>query len=328
LNNTYAHYFGFTEEEVTDIFKQTGLSHNLAEVKAWYNGYKVGDVILYNPWSIMSCVKNKGALRPYWVDTADNHLIEDCLMNASEAIKQDLKRLLEGVGLEVIIQPHVTFDHLTEDSTALWSLLLFAGYLRLDQTMRQDNFGQIVCQVSIPNKEVLQLLLGFVTRWFAVKSNQSVYKAQYLEDLLGGKVEAFTKALKAYLTSASFHDTGEKSEMFYHGFVLALVAQLRETHHVLSNRESGLGRYDVAMIPKTVNDGALAVLLEFKRVSNHDNLELAAQSALQQIDFKAYDDALKPYQHVQKILRVGMAFSGKEVLAIHDYLIDVKMEQT
>jgi hypothetical protein len=318
LDDTYAPYFGFTEQEVSSVFKTMGLSQNLEKIKAWYNGYKVDDLVIYNPWSIMCCAANKGDLRPYWVETANSRLIEESLLNASSEIKEALQDLLEGNSIEVNIKREVTFDCLTNDPIALWSLLLFTGYLRVDaKYTREEETGLIPCKVKVPNKEVMLLFTSFFTAWFAKKSGRFVYSRQHLDDLLACNVEAFTNALKTYLTDASFHDTGKYSEMFYHGFLLAMTTQLKETHHRYSNRESGLGRYDIAIIPRTQQDGDVGVILEFKRVNKTEQLDVSAKTALQQIQHKQYDQELLDYKHIKKILHVGMAFSGKAVASAY-----------
>jgi hypothetical protein len=318
LDNKFAHYFGFTEDEVSRVFALTHLTHDSDHIKAWYNGYIMGDsVVMYNPWSIMSCVQNDGKLQPYWVDSADNSLIKKCLINSSESIKRELKMLLEGKTIQVDVQRHVTFDDLTNSPSALWSLLLYAGYLRVHSVNTESDFMQYDCQVSIPNKEVLKLFNSFIVNWF---NNQlgCIKNAECLQHLLSANVSAFTHDLRSYLISAaSTHDTGNNSELFYHGFLLALVIQLRATHHIRSNRESGFGRYDVIIIPKSAAISDLGIVLEFKRVTDAQQLESTAKKAVQQIDEKQYDHELREQPHIKKILRIGMAFVGKLVISAH-----------
>jgi hypothetical protein len=230
-----------------------------------------------------------------------------------------LKTLLEGNPIAVSIVRHVTFDHLSNDPTALWSLLLFAGYLRIDTMDAEYSLGQLKCQLSIPNQEVMELFVGFFTHWFARHAGRSIYTTQHLDYLLAENVSGFTAELTHYLTHTSFHDTGENTEMFYHGFILAAVSPLKATHTILSNRESGKGRYDVAIIPHSAKQGDLGILLEFKRVKKTEHLEATAKEALQQIHDKQYDHELQQKPHIKKILRIGMAFSGKAVTAAYQY---------
>jgi hypothetical protein len=319
LDNTYAPYFGFTEEEVTHTFTVNGLAHDLEKVKAWYNGYNIGGLVIYNPWSIMNCVDNQGELRAYWVDTADNSLIEKSIVNASTQTKEQLKILLEGKSIQVSIQRHVVFDHLISQSSALWSLLLFAGYLRLDDPHYEYVDGKTLYKVKIPNQEVMYLFFDFLTRWFEDKIGGEDNAIACAKHLLAGDVEGFTRLLKLYLLDASFHDTSNQAEMFYHGFLYALLIQLRNTHQIHSNRESGFGRYDIAICPQTDKQGDLGILLEFKRVKKTEHLEAAAKEALQQIHDKQYDHELQQKLHIKKILRIGMAFSGKAVTAAYQY---------
>ena len=268
----------------------------------------------------MSCIKHEGEIRLYWVDTANNGLVEKSVMNASRDIKHSLKELLEGKSIEADVERHVTFEHLTEDPSALWSLLFFAGYLRVDDMNSDYIEKRQRCKLSLPNEEVTQLFFGFVNRWFNKKVGTAKRATDCLNSLLAGNVSDFTDALGKYLMdAASVHDAGNNAEMFYHGFVLALVIQARNSHNIRSNRGSGKGGYDVAVFPKTVSDGDLGVLLELKRVKETDALEAAAKEALSQIDEKNYDHELKQHAHIHNIVRIGMAFSGRAVLSAYQH---------
>ncbi len=290
LDNEYSSCFGFSEAEMRALFVQQGVSVDFDQVQGWYNGYTSGDAIAYNPWSILSCINRSGRFDVYWVNTGNNNLIKDRIFRAQAGIKAQFEQLMEGTSIQVSINKHLAFDLLEQDETALWSLLLFAGYLKAESVCLSDSTDLYDCQVAIPNNEIQRLYNHFFKEWL---SREFSYQAQYdsfLKHLASGKVALFMRDLSGYLlqSASSFDVTGSaKSEGFYHGFVLALLASLRTTHVIRSNRESGFGRYDLLLVPKNeTND--IGLLLEFKHVKKEEPIEAAARSALGQIQARAY----------------------------------------
>ncbi len=317
LDQGYSSYFGLSDVEVQDLFARQNLSTCLDEVKSWYNGYRIGNLVMYNPWSIISCLSEEGRFDVYWVNTGNNDLIKELLFRSGSGIKSKFERLMQGESFSIPIDKHLSFDLLGRDDNALWSLLLFAGYLKFDSVTFNEYNGLHDCELLIPNKEVHTLYNRFFREWLSSQFDEVDEYDSFLDHLISDNVPCFTQALSCFLLqSASCFDTqfARKSEGFYHGFVLAMLASLARTHCVKSNRESGLGRYDVLIIPK---NGSKAILLEFKQVRKEEALESAAKFALAQIRDQVYHTELLQHPHVQEVVECGIAFSGKFVLAAY-----------
>ena len=315
LRPQYADYFGFTDIEVRHLFEKAELPVSLDDVKNWYNGYQIGPVTLYNPWSIVNCIHNKGAFGLYWVNTSGNELIRELLAASGVAFKSDLKQLLAGQAIRVSINETIVFVDLKSSPTNVWSLLFMAGYLKL--ISREKNTEEPVCELTIPNQEILALYRGLVRSWLG-ESQHLIRYDELLNDLLDGRVDLFEKQLSDILMAmASHHDMAREPEAFYHGFLLGLTASLSPKHYMIkSNRESGLGRYDIAILPK--DNQKMAILLELKSTadSSEAGLTQSAERALQQIKTKQYATECQQagYTHVALI---GIAFCGKAIKIIH-----------
>jgi hypothetical protein len=318
LDEEYSSHFGFSEMEVSSLLKAKDLSTSMEEVRYWYNGYKAGNLVMYNPWSIISCINKSGRFDVYWVNTGNNDLIKQLILSSNDSIKEQFEELMQGEVLTVSVDKHLSFDLLNKYENAFWSLLLFAGYLTWEKSSLSRNSDLYDCVVRIPNNEVQRLYNRFFEEWLLNKfPSQSRYDT-FLNHLLDGKVNEFIRDLSAYLLrSASFFDTTstKQGESFYHGFVLAMLASISNRYYIRSNRESGLGRYDLLLIPK--KEGPKALLLEFKQVNNVTELESAAKLALDQIQNQAYRTELSSYPYVKEVVEVGIVFSGKAVLAAY-----------
>ncbi|WP_419241250.1 AAA family ATPase [Cardinium endosymbiont of Nabis limbatus] len=250
LDEEYSAHFGFSETEVSYLFKEHGLSAAMEEVKSWYNGYRVGNLVMYNPWSIISCINKSGRFDVYWVNTGNNNLIEQKVLTAHSDIKEQFEQLMRGESLDISINKHLAFDILDKDDTSFWSLLLFAGYLTFESSSLSAYTTVYDCRVRLPNYEIWRLYSTFFQEWFI---NQFERKRQYdsfLKHLVAGDVPSFVEQLSSFLRrSVSYFDTqkSNRSEGFYHALVLGMLASLGITHYIRSNRESGLGRYDLAV---------------------------------------------------------------------------------
>jgi hypothetical protein len=326
LDDRYSQYFGFTEEEVAGLFTTAGLAEQQttreapAAIKTWYNGYRFGGSTVYNPWSIISCLDEQGACRPYWINTSDNALLKGLLARADEDVKQQIEELLQGRPIGQLIDPNVVFGDLDKDGMALWSLLLFSGYLTATDP-QYDRQGRVRCQLRIPNLEVLGLYERHVEEWFTDTMGLKGY-SDFLNCLVTGKLEEFEARLSDYLLEAgSYFDGGQlHPEKFYHGLVLGLITGLKETHTIHSNRESGYGRYDVVVLPKGLKPQGSqqrpGILMEFKSAKRPEQLATAAQEALQQIERQRYQTELE--QHgVTQVIKIGLAFCGKQLAISH-----------
>lgn len=315
FNSEFSEHFGFTEVEVDDILQKSQLGERAAAIREWYNGYRIGETTIYNPWSLVNCVYEKGALKSYWVNTSGNDLIKHLLARGDEQIKMDLESLIRGESITALIDENMVFGDLEKNRSALWSLLLFSGYLKVLHT--EQKRGLLQCELVPPNYEVSALFQNVIQGWLAEPIGYEQYLA-FLLSLTEGRVEEFTQRLQRYLveTLSIFDASGQNPEKFYHGFVLGMMVSLSETHEVISNRESGYGRYDVMLIPKDPEQ--LGIILEFKTaLEKKVSLKQAAVQAMQQINSRDYENELRR-RGIERILKMAMAFRGKQVHVLTD----------
>lgn len=317
-SDQYADCFGFTEEEVFKTLDQFGMSDKKQIVKQWYDGFSFGPFKdIYNPWSITNYLKEK-KLRPYWASTSSNGLISKLLQSASANMKTQLEELLNGKQIIVNFDEQIIFGQLEQDENAVWSLLVASGYLKVEEIEYKGMTLEPWYHLAITNLETISMFSNMFKGWFATASAN--YN-EFIKAMLGGNVKAMNLYMNdiALATFSSF-DVGKhfsqrsQPERFYHGFVLGLLVEVRDLYEIRSNRESGYGRYDVMLIPKTKeNDG---IILEFKvKESEEKMLEETVQTALAQIESKKYDaELLELGVSKEHIRHYGFAFEGKKVL--------------
>ena len=317
-SDQYADCFGFTEEEVFKTLDQFGMSDKKQIVKQWYDGFSFGPFKdIYNPWSITNYLKEK-KLRPYWASTSSNGLISKLLQSASANMKTQLEELLNGKQIIVNFDEQIIFGQLEQDENAVWSLLVASGYLKVEEIEYKGMTLEPWYHLAITNLETISMFSNMFKSWFATASAN--YN-EFIKAMLGGNVKAMNLYMNdiALATFSSF-DVGKhfsqrsQLERFYHGFVLGLLVEVRDLYEIRSNRESGYGRYDVMLIPKTKeNDG---IILEFKvKESEEKTLEETVQTALVQIEAKKYDaELLELGVSKEHIRHYGFAFEGKKVL--------------
>jgi len=312
LRKDYAQYFGFTPDEVQKLVLDSGLPIQLDAIQSWYNGYQIGDTVLYNPWSMLCCLKQQGHLQSYWIETGEAGLLGVALRKQSIYVKLQLQQLMEGETIEVKLDYRTSLLDIERNPVAVWTLLVFSGYLNARPTHFGDD-GEITCQVSVPNREVLGAYARFVKNWYENALTDGHYMA-LLDALTHGRVEQFQELLQTYIEqSLSYFDLGKKTpEKIYHVFMLGLLAGLRSEYLIQSNKEAGYGRFDLALVPHDTTK--LGIMMEFKSVEDDDdNLAASAQSALSQIKHHHYTSLL--HQHgIKKQLALGIAFSGKQVI--------------
>ena len=317
-SDQYADCFGFTEEEVFKSLDQFGMSDKKQIVKQWYDGFSFGPFKdIYNPWSITNYLKEK-KLRPYWASTSSNGLISKLLQSASANMKTQLEELLNEKQIIVNFDEQIIFGQLEQDENAVWSLLVASGYLKVEEIEYKGMTLEPWYHLAITNLETISMFSNMFKGWFATASAN--YN-EFIKAMLGGNVKAMNLYMNdiALATFSSF-DVGKhfsqrsQPERFYHGFVLGLLVEVRDLYEIRSNRESGYGRYDVMLIPKTKeNDG---IILEFKvKESEEKTLEETVQTALAQIEAKKYDtELLQLGVSKEHIRHYGFAFEGKKVL--------------
>ena len=302
LNDFYSDCYGLTEKEVEQALKDYDLEYEIQDVKDWYNGYKFGKSEVYNPWSILNFLQSK-ELRAYWVDTSGNDLINDVLKTTNKYTIRALEKLFNGEGLKQNISSTSDLSRLLGEDE-LWELLLFSGYLTVKEKI--GDVHESIYTLRLPNKEVKDLFRKtFLERYFGRGSKL----IDLMEALTENRIEDFEeKFQEILLTSASYHDT--KNEDFYHGLILGMSLYLENQYHISSNKESGLGRYDLVMEPKNKNDKAY--ILEFKVAKSEESLNRESQEAVEQITSKKYDVNLKE-KGIKGIIFVGIAFYAKLV---------------
>ncbi len=316
LRSEYSQYFGFTTEEVALLLQESHLDVTLEAIQTWYNGYQVGNTVVYNPWSIVNCIKRQGVLQPYWVNTSDNALIKELLIQSSTSFKHDFEGLMEGNVVEKFLDENFVFPDLKKNPSVVWSLLWMTGYLKVVSS--EETLQGTLCQLQIPNQEIKNLYRHIIEQWLSNGKGIEWYN-QFLQDLLTGNVTGFEEGLREImLQTASVHDLAREPEAFYQGLMLGLTASLdKKNYEKKSNRESGYGRYDIAIIPKDTQH--LAILLELKSVKlpkkDKENdldelLQKEARLALAQIEHHDYQAELQQ-RGLQDILNIGLAFCGK-----------------
>ena len=301
LENEYSEFFGFNQDEVEETLEYFDVKYELFDVKAWYDGYKFGDSDVYNPWSILKFLKSK-KIGSHWIDTSGNFLINQILKNTDSEIMETLEALFNGETVEENISGNSDLSSLLGQEE-IWELLLFSGYLTINEKIGEDY--EDVYSLRLPNREVREF---FRKKFIDVNFGESMFR-KAMEGLKNLKFDIFQKYLQnILLKSTSFMDT--KNESFYHGLVLGMMFYLDNHYYVKSNKESGLGRYDVVIEPKNKNNRGF--ILEFKVVKNEDNLEKVSEEAIEQIIEKKYDIGLRD-RGIKDVTFVGVAFCGKVV---------------
>ena len=299
LNEQYSDFFGFTQSEVEKALKDFNIEYELPDVRSWYDGYKFGNSDVYNPWSILNFLTDK-KLIPYWIDTSDNYLINKTLKNASSDTMEALQKLFSGESVEENISGNSDLSILF-DEEEIWELFLFSGYLTIDEKIGEDY--ENVYALRLPNREVKEF---FKQKFIDMNFGESLFR-NTMEALKKNNIDNFEKYLQnIILKSASYYDG--KNEDFYHGLILGMTLYLDRDYYVNSNRESGLGRYDVIIEPKNKNNRGF--ILEFKVVKDEKDLENTAKEAIEQIINKKYDTSLKE-RGIKDITLIGIAFFGK-----------------
>ena len=306
MDEAYDRYFGFTDEEVSEMLDYYGVAEKESELKEWYDGYLFGNEEIYNPWSVINYISKGCVPQAYWVNTGKNEILEDVLKVADEDITEKLYSLILGDKVLARIDLNDVYG-----PSNIFSLLLVAGYLKTTIKELQAD-GSYLCEVSIPNKEIASVYksevlahlmqIGAVSRTTADKIAESLFLNDYI------KLE---KAIAEYMDKAiSFYDTA--SESFYHGLVLGLMAMMDNQYKIKSNRESGKGRFDICLMPRDNKHPGMIMELKWKKNLDDNELVLLADEAISQIHSMEYDSEMKS-EGIKKILKFGIAFSGKRV---------------
>ena len=310
LSKDYSEYFGLLENEVIEMLEYFDMKYKIEEVREWYNGYIFGESKVYNPWSIVNYVREK-EIKAYWANVSGNTLLENMLNHAGESVYDDLKRFTDGESIEKYISDGTTIKSLLNNDDEIWQVLLYSGYLTKDEKQKEIDVTSEytdVYNLRIPNKEIRKYFGNmFLNRFFGTEIKTNIL----IKALENGDIKKFEKTLREIMINMLSHfDLDKEMEKIYQVFMIGLVGFLMGKYEIISNDESGYGRYDLAMIPIKSNEKAY--LMEFKISKTKNEMEKRAQKALKQIDEKKYDTKLKA-RGIKNILKIGITFHGKEV---------------
>ena len=318
-DDIYSDCCGFTEQEVKDALKCQNID-DMKEVKEMYDGFIIGhQKDIYNPWSIVNYLRER-QLVSYWILTSSNKLIGDIIRRHPFEKKYEIEELMEGKPVHKVINENITFQFLDGDENSLWSLLLSVGYIKAENVVKNNELTE--CDVSVTNKEVMAM---FRTEIVAMFANGNIAYEEFTRALtkhrtddLIGIMEDITESSMSYFDGGA--NTGNRvPENFYHGLVLGLIVSMRKEYRIVSNRESGKGRYDIAIYPFDRKKDAY--ILEFKVFNERKEktIQQTAENALKQIQDKNYEADLLAYgipkEHIYKL---GFGFSGKKVWVVSD----------
>ncbi|MBO6283962.1 MAG: PD-(D/E)XK nuclease domain-containing protein, partial [Pseudobutyrivibrio sp.] len=311
MDDEYSEYFGFTSDEVKRILRDFKLLDRVKEVEEWYDGYVFGSTEIYNPWSVINYVSKKGIPQAYWASAGKNEILEEVLSVATDDINDRLNSLLKEEKVVAKIDQNVVYRSLIDEPANIYSLLMMAGYLKTTKRALQLD-GTYLCEIEIPNKEIAAVYkIEIISRMVQTGAIRQSTADKIAESLYSNNHDLLQNALMEYMhNSMSFYDAG--AEGFYHGLTLGLVALMDNQYRIKSNRESGVGRFDLGLFPR--QSGHPGIIMEFKWEKNLVKADLVklAEEALEQINDRDYACEMKDLK-IDKIVKIGIAFSGKNV---------------
>ncbi len=305
--------FGFTEQETEQVLEDFDLRGQMGEVCEWYNGYKFGDRVIYNPWSVLNYVVDyPDPAGPKWLNTSSDALVHAEMNAGGVELKRDLEALLAGEELRYPINENIRFAEVTRNRQNIWSFLTFSGYLRAEDPQRDPITDSLAYRVSIPNREVREVYKSFVRNWYEDLEFQET--DELLRSLVGEEYEEFDRLLNKLMRGLlSYHDGARYPEVAYHAFFLGLLANLRAIYEIRSNAESGYGRADIILRPKT-EDYPHGYVIEFKAIDDADRMDAEVQEAFDQIADRDYAHQLKESGVRKEDLRLmAVVVAGKKV---------------
>jgi hypothetical protein len=314
LSSQFNTCFGFTEAEIVSLLERSGRIDRLPAVRAWYNGYLFGGEVIYNPWSVLSFLQAEdGEPAPFWLSTSSNDLIRELIQRNALELQPAFETLLSGGSFERVLEENVVLTELADSEDAVWSLLVFSGYLKAEKRSR-GSMEQASHLLSIPNREVRQVYTTTFRRWMEARLRGHGGSLDELcTALLTGDAELLEEQLQAFVTNLlSYHDPGTvRPERVYHAFMVGLLAVLEPSYQARSNRESGQGRPDVTIRP--MQKGNPGVVLELK-VARPRKKTLAQALAEGLAQLRAYDyGAELRAAGAPEVFTFAVAFDGKKV---------------
>lgn len=306
LNDGYSSYFGFTEKEVKDMLRYYGKDDKYNELSEWYDGYRFGNTEIFNPWSVINYISDNCFPKAFWQSTGSNEIIGEIIQAATPEITKDLYKLLCGEKIAAYIDTGVIYPEVQNNPYSIYSFLLVAGYLKVANIYPQSD-GNFMCDVAIPNKEITFVYEKEVLN----RTNQNSLAISISQAIFSKDTQKLQALLEDFMVK-SISSIDGANEGFYHGMMLGLCAILGNRYKIRSNRESGLGRFDIQLMPLT--KGMPGFIFEFKHTKDeHTDLSALADSALQQIEAKKYDTELRD-NGVNSIISIGIAFRGKSAV--------------
>lgn len=306
LDDGYSSYFGFTEKEVKDMLRYYGKDDKYNELSEWYDGYRFGNTEIFNPWSVINYISDNCFPKAFWQSTGSNEIIGEIIQAATPEITKGLYKLLCGEKIAAYIDTGVIYPEVQNNPYSIYSFLLVAGYLKVANIYPQSD-GNFMCDVAIPNKEITFVYEKEVLN----RTNQNSLAISISQAFFSKDTQKLQALLEDFMVK-SISSIDGANEGFYHGMMLGLCAILGNRYKIRSNRESGLGRFDIQLMPLT--KGMPGFIFEFKHTKDeHTDLSALADSALQQIEAKKYDTELRD-NGVNSIISIGIAFRGKSAV--------------
>ena len=309
LDDEFSEDFGITSEEIDKVLADFEIQENAEEIKKWYDGYRIGNTEgIYNPWSILNFLTDR-KLVPYWVNTSSNDLIK-LILTRSTSVKERIERLMKGEAIEEKINLETIIVGIENNEDNIWGLLVGTGYLKVTEVV---DLAESIYKVKIVNNEIRILFSQIIREWFSNKVIGNDLNS-IMKDLVTLNLEEFKEKFKILVMQMfSYMDVGrDTAENFYHAFVLGMLVSLKDTYVVNSNRESGMGRYDIMLEPKDKN--ANSFIMEFKvfKQDKEKDIEETIANAKKQIEDKQYETSLRE-RGFTNITKMVFAFDGKEV---------------
>lgn len=306
LDNSYSSYFGFTNEEVKDMLAYYEYEDKYQEILEWYDGYRFGNTEIFNPWSVINYISDQCFPKAFWQSTGSNDIIGEIIGTATPEITENLYKLFCGNTITTYVDTSVIYPEVQNNPYSIYSFLLVAGYLKVAAIYPQND-GNYMCDVAIPNKEILYVYEKEVLN----RTNQNNVSISIHQAIFSKDTRKLQSLLEDFMIK-SISTMDGASEAFYHGMMLGLCAVLGSQYKVRSNRESGLGRFDIELLPMV--QGIPGFIFEFKHTKDINvDLDSLANSALRQIDDMKYDTELKDFG-VKNIVKIGIAFRQKSAV--------------
>ncbi len=330
VSERYKDKFGFTEREVEEMAQYFGLMDNIEDVKAWYNGYVFGlDTVIYNPWSIIKYMSMpEDGLKPYWINTSDNRIIKEVMQLDKTEGKKVVEKLIKGEEVKKAIEENIVYQSIKDNPNVAWSFLLHAGYLKAYDRGKERYEGEFVYKLAIPNLEVKKIYKDTIINYFKEDTKISLDIEKIINSLLDVDIEKFERLLKdLYISQVSYNDTinlcgieelGEarqedRYENFHRGLFLGLFMMIDPSYTVESNKEYGLGRPDIVIIPRDKTKTAYIFEFKWESTRGSKSLDVLTEEAIKQIREKKYEEGIKLIHENKKVVCIGVGFKGKEL---------------